>query len=189
MSFAFAGFCMSLKNIVRAVRISGAPIRHSGRKTCPCGTGVEPRLANVVTGLLHELLLRQSGRTGFLLRIGRMGEGNVDVTDGGGEFRVSEASSTTGVSRIVEGAASSDGGGVGVPIDILASLLPGFVATRGRAPLFDDPDFVEKRDRSWPHAGQAGVFIGLYVSHCPQAIPISNSMRRRPKVAPGRGGC
>jgi hypothetical protein len=31
--------------------------------------------------------------------------------------------------------------------------------------------------KSWPHDGQAAVFIGLYVSHWPQAIPISNSIR------------
>jgi hypothetical protein len=67
-------------------------------------------------------------------------------------------------------------GAAGDPIDILASLLPGFVAIRGRAPLFEDEAFAGKSDRSLPHAGQAGVVIGLYVSHCPQAMPISNSI-------------
>src|SRR5258705_12873160 len=85
---------------------------------------------------------------------------------GAGEFRVSIPSSTTDLWRRVAGPLSSVGPApaTGDPIDILASLLPGFVAMRGRAPLFEDDAFAGKSERSFPHAGQAGVFIGLYVS-------------------------
>ena len=36
--------------------------------------------------------------------------------------------------------------------------------------------FRRESERSCPHAGQDWVLIGLYVSHCPQAIPISRSI-------------
>src|SRR5690349_1692641 len=62
----------------------------------------------------------------------------------------------------------------GEPIDILASLVPDGL---GCLTLFEEaPDFAPKSDRSCPQAGQDEVLIGLYMSHCPQAIPISRSI-------------
>src|SRR5450432_107383 len=62
----------------------------------------------------------------------------------------------------------------GGPIDILASLVPDGLPRL--ATLDEAPDFPAKSERSCPQAGQDWVLMGLYVSHCPQAIPISSSI-------------
>src|SRR6266508_2905878 len=59
------------------------------------------------------------------------------------------------------------------PIDIRASL-PGLPRTAAR--FLGGATEGLKSDKSCPQARQEGVFMGLYVSHCPQAIPISNSI-------------
>jgi len=73
-------------------------------------------------------------------------------------------------------------------MDIFASLLSALLAVRVRAALEAGVIFAGKSAKSYPHAGQAARFIGLYVSHCPQAIPISNSIfqteARGTKIAP-----
>ena len=66
MSFAFAGFCMSLKNSVRALRISGGTgIAAATAELVPLRDRGRTRLADVIAGLLHELLLRQSSVRAF----------------------------------------------------------------------------------------------------------------------------
>jgi hypothetical protein len=71
---------------------------------------------------------------------------------------------------------------------IFASLLPPLLAVRVRAASEVGVILAGKSAKSCPHAGQTDRFIGLYVSHCPQAIPISNSIfqteARGTKIAP-----